>query len=47
MDVEPKIVGFYPQNGWFIMETSIKIHDLGGPTPVFGNTHIIHRVILP
>ena len=24
-----------PQNGWFIMD------DLGGFTPIFGNTHII------
>ena len=29
MDVEPKIGGFYPQNGWFIMENLIKMDDLG------------------
>ncbi len=23
-----------------IMENPIKIHDFGGPTPIFGNTHI-------
>ena len=28
-----------PQNGWFIIKTSIKIHDFGG-TIIFGNTHI-------
>ena len=26
-----------PQNGWFIMETPIKLHDLGGFPPIFGN----------
>ena len=41
MGVEPKIgVDFTPQNGWFIMENLIKMDDLGGPTPIFGNTHI-------
>ena len=25
MGVEPKIGGFYPQNGWFIMENPIKM----------------------
>ncbi len=34
----PKIV--VPQNGWFIIENPIKIHDLGGFPPMFGNTHI-------
>ena len=36
--VFPKIV--VPQNGWFIMENSIKIDDLGGKPPIFGNIHI-------
>ncbi len=34
----PKIV--VPQNGWFILENPIKMDDLGGFTPIFGNTHI-------
>ena len=29
-----------PQNGWFIMENLIKMDDLGGNTPIFGNIHI-------
>ena len=31
------------QNGWFIMENLIKTDDLGGPTPIFGNTHGIFK----
>ena len=37
MWVFPKIV--VPQNGWFIMETPIRMDDLGGTT-IFGNTHV-------
>ena len=30
-----------PQNGWFIMVPNpIKMDDLGGNTPIFGNTHM-------
>ncbi len=37
--VNPKIGGFDPQNGSFIMETPIKMDDLGGP-PLFLETPI-------
>ena len=30
-----------PQNGWFIMENSIKMDDLGGKPTIFGNIHIV------
>ena len=34
MGVEPKIGGFYPQNGWFIRENPIK-NGRFGETPIF------------
>ena len=34
-----------PQNGWFIMETPIKIHDLGGQ-PLFLETPICGKPFL-
>ena len=37
MGVNPKI-GVGPQNGWFTMETPIKMDDLGGGSHIFGNT---------
>ena len=38
MWVFPKIG--VPQNGWFIRENLIRTDDLGGKTPILGNTHI-------
>ena len=29
-----------PQNGWFVMESPIKMEDLGGKPTIFGNIHI-------
>ena len=34
------IIGVGPQNGWFILEKPIKMDDLGGKTPIFGNIHL-------
>ena len=40
MGVEPKIGGKTPQIWWFIMENPIRMDDLGGVPPIFGNIHI-------
>ena len=42
MDVS-KNRGFYPPK-WMvkILESPIKMDDLGGFTPIFGNTHMVH-----
>ena len=41
--VFPKIV--VPPNGWFTMVPNpIKMDDLGGFPPIFGNTHIIMKL---
>ena len=44
LNIETKTIQVFPkigvpQNGWFIMENRIKTDDLGGNTPIFGNTH--------
>ncbi len=43
MDVEPKIGGFYPQNGCFFFhgKTLLKWMIWGGFPIIFGNTHIL------
>ena len=38
--VFPKIGG-KPQNGWFVLETPIKMNDLGGKPTSLGNTHMV------
>ena len=44
--VFPKI-GVGPQNGWFIMVPNpIKIGWFGGPTPIFGNTHLLVGILI-
>jgi len=30
-----------PQNGWFTLEIPIKMDDLGGKPPIFGNIHVL------
>ena len=40
MDVSKNRV--LPQNGWFIMEIPMKMDDLGGYPPIFGNIHMGH-----
>ena len=34
-----------PQNGRFIMESAIKMDDLGVYTTIFGNIHIFNLII--
>ena len=45
MGVNPKIGGFYPQNGWFIMVPNpMKMDDLG--VPLFLETPILWIIII-
>ena len=30
-----------PQNGWFILENLLKMDDLGGNPPIFGNIQVV------
>ena len=32
-----------PENGWFLMENLVKVDDLGGNTPIFGNTQLLNQ----
>ena len=35
-----------PQNGWFIIENSIKMDDLEGKPTIFGNSHIFNWILV-
>ena len=47
MGVEPKIGGFYPQNGWFIMENPMNKRMIWGENHLFLETPILGIVWVP